>query len=117
METIPVQLEQLLTLALSVVFMTQALKAAAAAIDMRIEGKGAVVVSAVVAVALTTIGYAAGWVPATVPTCDPAEPFMCVEGWLATAGGALALANLLYSAVYVRVFYGAPTAGDAVHKQ
>lgn len=104
MDAIPVQLEQLLTLAFSVVFVTQGLKAAASAINVHVQGKGAVVVSAVVAVALTALGYAAGWVPLSVPTCDVAEPFTCVEGWLATAGAALALANLLYAAVYVRVF-------------
>ncbi len=74
------------------------------AINLRIGGKCIVVVSAVVAVALTALGYGAGWVPVTVPTCDPVEPFTCMEGWLATAGAALALANLMYAAVYVRVF-------------
>ena len=66
MTTIPVQLDQLLTLALSVVFVTQALKAIAARIDVEVGGKGAVVVSAVVAVALTLVAYGAGWVPITL---------------------------------------------------
>ena len=104
METIPVQLDQLLTLALGVVFVTQGLKAAAKALDAQVGGKGAVVVSAAVSVALTAVAYAAGWVPVTLPTCDGAAPFACAQGWLATAGGALALANLLYVTVYGRVF-------------
>jgi hypothetical protein len=104
METIPVQLDQLLTLALGVVFVTQVLKAAAKALDAHVGGKGAVVVSAVVSVALTALVYAAGWAVVSVPACDPLAPFACVQGWLVTAGGALALANLLYVAVYGRVF-------------
>ena len=64
METIPVQLDQLLTLALGVVFVTQALKAAAKALDAHVGGNGAVFVSAVVSVALTTLAYGAGWVAA-----------------------------------------------------
>ena len=104
METIPVQLDQLLTLALGVVFVTQALKAAARMLDAHVGGKGAVVVSAVVSVALTTLAYAAGWAVVSVPACDPLAPLACVQGWLVTAGGALALANLLYAAVYRRVF-------------
>ena len=67
-------------------------------------GKGAVLVSAVVAVLLTLVAYGAGWVPVTLPVCQAAEPFACVQGWLATAGAALALANVLYAAVYGRVF-------------
>ena len=102
--TIPVQLDQLLTLALSVVFVTQALKAAAGAIDAQIGGKGAVVVSAIVAGALTLLGYAAGWVPLETPECTASDPFTCAEGWVATAGAAMALANLLYVSVYARVF-------------
>jgi len=39
-----------------------------------------------------------------MPSCDAAEPFTCVEGWLVTAGAALALANLLCVIVYSRVF-------------
>lgn len=109
METIPVQLDQLLTLALGVVFLTQALKAAAKALDAQVGGKGAVVVSAVVSDALTAVAYAAGWVPVTLPACDSLAPFACAQGWLATAGGALALANLLYVAVYGRVFVTATT--------
>ena len=104
METIPVQLDQLLTLALGVVFVTQALKAAAKALDAHVGGKGAVVVSAVVSVVLTALAYGAGWAVVSIPACDPLAPFACVQGWLVTAGGALALANLLYAAVYRRVF-------------
>lgn len=100
MQTIPVQLEQLLTLAFSVVFVTQFLKTLAAGIG----GKGAVVVSAVVSVVLTIIAYGAGWVPISLPTCDPLAPFACAQAWVATAGGVLVLANLLYVAVYARVF-------------
>ena len=69
-------------------------------------GKGAVVVSAVVSVALTALAFAAGWAPVSVPACDPVAPLACVQGWLVTAGGALALANLLYAVVYGRVFGG-----------
>ena len=97
---IPVQLDQLLTLALGVVFITQALKAVAS----QIGGKGSIVVSAVVSIVLTLIAYGAGWVPISIPACSPDEPFLCVQSWLATAGGAVALANLLYVAVYARVF-------------
>ena len=100
MPTIPVQLDQLLTLALGVVFVTQFLKAVAG----RIGGTGAVVVSAIVAVAMTFLSYAAGWTPVTWPTCSPDAPFQCVQDWLATAGAAMALANLLYALVYSRVF-------------
>jgi hypothetical protein len=103
MTTIPVQLDQLLTLALSVVFVTQALKAVAARIDVEVGGKGAVVVSAVVAVLLTLAAYGAGWVPVTLPACQVAESFACVQGWLATVGAVLALVNGLYAAVYGRV--------------
>ena len=42
METIPTQLEQLLLLALGVVFVTQALKTAATALDAHVGGKGRV---------------------------------------------------------------------------
>jgi hypothetical protein len=98
-DTIPMQLDQLLTLALGVVFVTQGLKAIAG----RIGGSGAVIVSAVVAVALTALAYGAGWVPVSIPACDPQTPLACVQGWPITAGGALALANLLYAAVYRRV--------------
>jgi hypothetical protein len=106
METIPVQLEQLLSLALGVVFVTQGLKAAAKAIDVKVKGKGAVVVSAVVATGLTGIAYGAGWVPVpALPTPEAyPDPFSWARAWLVTAGGVLALANLLYAAVYRRVF-------------
>ena len=109
--TIPVQLDQLLSLALSVVFVTQALKAAARAIDVKVQGKGAVVVSALVAAVLTGIAYGAGWVPITaLPTPDAyADPFSWAGAWLVTAGGVLALANVLYVAVYGRVFSTRPT--------
>lgn len=102
--TIPVQLDQLLSLALSVVFVTQALKAAARAIDVKV--KGAVVVSALVAAVLTGLAYAAGWVPIpALPGPDAyADPFTWAGAWLVTAGGVLALANLLYVAVYRRLF-------------
>jgi hypothetical protein len=63
-------------------------------------------VPAVVAVLLTLVAYGAGWVPVNLPACQVAEPFTCVQGWLATAGAALALANVLYAAVYGRVFGG-----------
>ena len=109
METIPVQLDQLLTLALGVVFVTQALKAAAKELDAHVGGKGAVVVSAAVSVALTALAYWAGWVPVTLPSCGASAPLACAQGWLATAGAALALANLLYAGVYGRVF-AAPAA-------
>lgn len=103
---IPVQLDQLLTLALSVVMVTQVLKAISARIDSvpTIGGFGSIIVSAVVAVILTLLAYGAGWVPVSIPTCTATDPFGCVQGWLATAGAAIALANLLYAAVYVRVF-------------
>ena len=103
---IPTQLDQLLTLALGVVFLTQLLKSAARAIDVRVKGKGAVAVSAVVAALLTGIGYAAGWVPlpALPAPGQYADPFSWAGAWLVTAGGVLALANRLYAAVYTRVF-------------
>lgn len=104
MDTIPVQLDQLLTLALSVVFVTQFLKTVAG----KIGGKGAVVVSAVVSAVLTVLAYGAGWVPLTWPTCDPEAPIACAQAWIATAGAAMALANLLYATVYHRVF-GTPS--------
>jgi hypothetical protein len=106
--TIPTQLDQLLTLALGVVFLTQLLKSAARAVDVKVKGKGAVFVSAVVAALLTGVGYAAGWVPLPklpVPG-EYADPFSWAGAWLVTAGGVLALANLLYAAVYTRVFGG-----------
>jgi len=68
-----------------IVFVTQALKAAARALDAHVGGKGAVVVSAAVSVALTALAYAAGWAPVTVPACDPLAPLACVQGWLVTA--------------------------------
>jgi len=104
--TIPVQLDQLLSLALRVVFVTQALKAAAKAIDVKVKGKGALVVSALVAAALTGIAYGAGWVPLpALPTPDAyADPFTWAGAWLLTAGGDLALANVLYVAAYAKVF-------------
>lgn len=106
METVPVQLDQLLTLALGVVFVTQFLKAIAG----NIGGKGAVIVSAVVSIGLTLLSYGAGWSPVTWPSCTGDAPLSCVQDWLATAGGALALANLLYVIVYTRVFgSGTPT--------
>jgi len=106
--TIPVQLDQLLSLALSVVFVTQALKAAAKAIDVKVKGKGSVVVSALVAAVLTGIADGAGWVPTpALPTPDAyADPFTWAGAWLVTAGGVLALANLLYAVVCGRLFAG-----------
>lgn len=98
---IPVQLEQLLTLALGVAFITQALKAIAGKVH---GGKGSVVVSAVVSVVLTVLAYAAGWVPLTTPACVPEAPLQCIQDWLSTAGAAMVLANLLYVTVYSRVF-------------
>ena len=111
--TIPVQLDQLLTLALGVVFLTQVLKRAASALDKPLDGKGAVAVSALVAAALTAVGYAAGWVPLpNVPNlADYADPFSWAGAWLVTAGGVLALANVLYAAVYSRVFGRAEPSG------
>jgi len=100
------QLDQLLTLALGVVFVTQALKTAATAIDAHVGGKGAVVVSAIVAVALTALAYGAGWAQVAIPACDPTMPLACAQGYIATAGAAMALANLLYVTVYSRVFVG-----------
>jgi hypothetical protein len=73
-------------------------------------GKGAVVISAVVAVLLTLVAYGAGWVPVNLPACQVAEPFACVQGWLATAGAALARANVLSAGVYGRVFGGTQVA-------
>ncbi len=104
--TIPAPLGQLLTLALSVVFVAQALKAAAKAIDVQVKGKGAVVVSALVAAAFTVVGCAARWVPIpALPTPQAyADPFSSAGAWLVTAGGVLAPANLLYVAVCPRVF-------------
>jgi len=96
MQTIPVQLDQLLTLALGVVFVTQALKAAAKALDAHVGGKGAVVVSAVVSAALTALAYSAGWAALALPACDAAAPFACVQGWRVTAGGALTPADSLW---------------------
>lgn len=112
---IPVQLEQLLALALSVVFVTQALKA----IATQIGGKGAIVVSAVVSIVLTLLAYGAGWVPLTTPACVPEAPLQCIQDWLATAVAAMALANLLYVAVYSRVFgtTPAPTTTGMVAKK
>jgi len=101
-DTIPMQLDQLLTLALGVVFVTQGLKAIAG----RIGGSGAVIVSAVVAVALTALAYGAGWAQVAIPACDPTMPLACAQGYIATAGAAMALANLLYVTVYSRVFVG-----------
>jgi len=98
--TVPVQLEQLLTLALGVVFVTQLLKR----IATQIGGYGAVIVSAVVAVGLTLLAYTAGWVPIVWPACTPDAPFACAEQWIATAASAMALANLLYALVYARTF-------------
>ena len=85
--------------------MTQALKAAAEAIDVKVKGKGALVVSALVAAALTGIAYGAGWVPLpALPTPDEyADPFTWAGAWLVTASGDLALANVLYVAAYARV--------------
>lgn len=68
------------------------------------DGKGAVVASVVVAVALTLVFYATDGTAVTWPTCSGDAPFTCVQDWVATAGGALAPANLLYVAVYTRVF-------------
>lgn len=95
----------MLTLALGVVFVTQVLKS----VVTQIGGKGAIVVSAVVSIILTLVAYGAGWVPITLPNCSADAPFECAQGWLATAGGAVALANLLYVAVYGRVFATAGT--------
>ena len=92
--------------AFAVVAVTQALKAAAEAIDVKVKGKGAVAVSAVVAAVLTGIAYGAGWVPLpALPTPDAcAHPFTWAGAWLVTARGVLALANLLDVAEYGRVF-------------
>lgn len=101
MPAIPVQLDQLLTLALSVTLVTQALKSVATSIG----GSGAVAVSAVVAGVLTVLGYAVGWIPFAAPGCSlTGDPFGCAGEWVTTAGAAMALANALYVVVYSRVF-------------
>jgi hypothetical protein len=102
--TIPVQLDQLLTLAFSTVLVTQALKWVAGKINLGVGGKGSVVVSAVVAVLLTLLAYGAGWVTLAIPACSSVDVFGCAEGWIAVAGAATALANVLYVVVYSRVF-------------
>ena len=108
--TIPVQLDQLITLALSIAAVTQLLKAIAARIDAvpTISGFGSIIVSAVVAILLTLFAYGAGWVPITLPTCEAANPFGCVQAWGTTAAAALALANVLYAVAYAKVFGSKP---------
>lgn len=66
-----------MTLALGVVFVTQALKTAARALDAHVGGKGAVVVSVV----LTAVAHAAGWAVVSLPACDPLAPCACAQGW------------------------------------
>jgi len=108
--TIPVQMEQFLTLALGVVFVTQFLKWLAAKLNLvpLIHGKGAVVVSAVASALLTFLAYAAGWVPLALPSCAANLPYECANDWLVVIGGVMVLANLLYAVVYTRVFETAP---------
>lgn len=99
--TIPAELIQLVTLALSVSAVTGVLKMFATELG----GKGAVIVSGIVALVLTAIGYGVGWVPWAAPACDlTADPFGCGQAWIATAATATALANALYVWVYERVF-------------
>jgi len=99
--TIPAELGQLITLALGVSAVTGLLKMVAT----NLGGKGAVAVSGVVALALTALGYAVGWIPFAAPTCDlTALPFSCAQEWVTMAGGAMAIANVLYVTVYERVF-------------
>ena len=102
---IPGQVDQLLTIALGTVFVTQLLKSIAGSIG----GKGSIVVSAVVAVGLTLLSYGSGWSTITAPTCDPNLPIACAQDWLKTGASATALANLMYVLVYSRVFGTTPT--------
>jgi hypothetical protein len=102
-QVVPVQINQLLTLALGVVFVTEALKWLAGQLDKKLNGKGAVAVSGVIAVLLTALAYGAGWVPISIPVFG-GNVFEYVGGWLATAGAATALANVLYVLVYDRAF-------------
>lgn len=98
---IPAELGQLITLALGVSAVTGLLKMVAT----NLGGKGAVAVSGVIALALTALGFAAGWIPFVAPTCDlTALPFGCAQEWVTTAGAAMAIANVLYVTVYERVF-------------
>jgi len=39
-----------------------------------------------------------------IPACDPTMPLACEQRCIATAGAAMAMANLLYVTVYSRVF-------------
>jgi hypothetical protein len=106
MSTVPVQAEQLITLALGIVFVTQFLKSLAGEIDNqpRLNGWGAIIVSAIIAVLLTGLSYAAGWVPLPVVTCAPSDPFGCVQNLITQAGASVAVANVLYVLVYARAF-------------
>lgn len=99
--TIPAEIIQLVTLALSVSAVTGLLKMFAT----QLGGKGAVVVSGIVALALTGLGYVVGWVPWAAPACDlTVDPFGCGQAWIATAATATALANALYVWVYESIF-------------
>lgn len=60
--------------------------------------------------ALALLSYAAGWTPTSRPTCSGDALSTCAD-WLAAAGGALALANLLHVAVYTWVFGTSEAAG------
>lgn len=102
--TIPAEIGQLLALALGVSAVTGLLKMVATSLG----GPGAVVVSGAVALVLTGIGYAAGWIPFAAPTCDLTQ-LACTQEWVTLALGATAIANTLYVHVYERVFNGAPT--------
>jgi len=81
------------------------------------KAKGAVVVNALLGTMLTGIAYGAGWVPIPpLPTPDAyADPFTWAGAWLVTAGGVLALAQLLHVAVYGRVFRAGTTQQTTDH--
>ena len=102
MDSLPVELVQVLGLVFGTVAVTGLLKGLASKLDAHIAGYGAVAVSFVAAAVLSLLAVGAGWYPVDLPVFS-GNPTEYLGAWLAVAGGVTALANLLYIYVYEKV--------------
>lgn len=99
---LPAELVQILGLVLGTVVVTDFLKGIAKRLDKQIAGYGAVLVSFLVAVALSLLAIVMGWYPLELPSFT-GNPLDYAQSWLLVAGGITTLANLVYVAVYGKI--------------
>lgn len=102
MDTMPLELTQLLGLIFGTVAITGLLKSIAARVDTEIKGYGAVVVSFVVAGLLTALSIVLGWYAVDIPEFT-GNPTAYLGDWITLTGGVTAFANVLYMYVYERI--------------